>query len=420
MKSGGAGDARRASPAVRLPVAFKLLWAGTVVNRIGLLIPAFLVLFVVRQRLGTSVEAASLVAVQGAGAVIASFVGGVLADRLGARRCIVASQLLNAVVAICLSAIRWMPAFTLLVFLAGCLSTIHRPAGAAMIARTVDPRAAGRAYGLLYWATNIGSSIAPVLAGVALTVFPPGLFLLNAVTALTYAAIATRLPADAGRAAGAAAGERPPRWAALRPFITMPMSVFLVLSLALALVYMQRQSALPLDMAANGLTPSKIGTALAINGLLVVALQPIASRLSARLPMLWMFLIASVLIAVGFGLNAIVHSFPGYLAAITIWTLGEIALAPATGAYIARHGPADQQGSFQGSYLFMWNLGLSAGAPLGAWLLEITGSRLLWVGTCALGLAAGAGHIALSRRYPYDLPTRTEPPGHPDRASDPS
>jgi hypothetical protein len=50
------------------------------------------------------------------------------------------------------------------------------------------------AYGPLYWATSLGSSVSALVAGVLLNLWPPSIFLPAAASAVAYAAIALALP----------------------------------------------------------------------------------------------------------------------------------------------------------------------------------------------------------------------------------
>ena len=78
------------------PFAVKVMLAGVFINRIGGFLNIFLVLFLTAK--GYSVGQATLaLGVYGAGQVVGAFIGGVLADRLGARNATVISMAGTAV-----------------------------------------------------------------------------------------------------------------------------------------------------------------------------------------------------------------------------------------------------------------------------------------------------------------------------------
>src|SRR3990172_7824280 len=68
-----------------LPRTFWLLWAGTIVNRLGGFVIPFLALYLTGPRGLPVSQAALMVSLFGAGSFGASLIGGELADRLGRR-----------------------------------------------------------------------------------------------------------------------------------------------------------------------------------------------------------------------------------------------------------------------------------------------------------------------------------------------
>ncbi|MFE5582460.1 MFS transporter [Kitasatospora sp. NPDC056531] len=375
------------------------------VNRLGYLQASFLTLYLVHSHLTTPAQAGTVIAAQGGGSVVGALIGGAVSDRVGSRRTILGSQLAACLAALALLLFDSLALLVPLVVVLGALSTIHRPAGAALIARNVDGERLPRAYGLLYWATNIGSSFAPVISGWTTSIDPQSIFALSAAGSAGYLLIAWRLPDDPPPAADGSQGRVDVPGlvrTVFAPFSTVLIGPFLGLAFILALVYYQWQSALPMDMSLHDVDGRTIGLILGLNGLLVVALQPLVSVFAARLRMRTAFLLAAVLLGTGFGLHGVFHQVPGYLVAVAIWTCGEVVLAPMSAAFIASHSDTERQGTYQGSYYFVWNLGLAVGAPLGGWGLAAFGSTVLWGTVMALALLAGLGHLALSRRHSYD------------------
>jgi MFS family permease len=290
-------------------------------------------------------------------------------------------------------------------FLSGCTTTIHRPAGAALVAGTVPASQRARAYGLLYWASNIGVAVAPTLVGAVMELAPRFMFALNAVTSVAYAVIASRIPEPT--VGGGRKGGLPHRtWLqsfrhAVNPFVRLPIAPFLFLSFVISAIYLQCRSALPVDMAAHGLSPGAVGLALSVNGVLVVVLQPVASQFSGPARLLPKLVLACGLIGLGFLLHGFWHSEIGYVCSIGVWTLGEVVLAPLGSCLIALWARSEEQGAFQAANFFAWNLGLALGAPVGLWELENLGSTTFWTGTFVLALLVAIGHAALAKHHPY-------------------
>src|SRR4030095_16565610 len=68
-----------------LPSTYWLIWTGTLINRLGGFVIPFLTLYLTTQRAIPVSQAALMVSLFGAGAVLAQLSGGELTDRLGRR-----------------------------------------------------------------------------------------------------------------------------------------------------------------------------------------------------------------------------------------------------------------------------------------------------------------------------------------------
>ncbi|WP_328965868.1 MFS transporter [Streptomyces virginiae] len=310
-------------------------------------------------------------------------------------------------------------------FLAGCASTLHKPAGTVVVAQTLPESEHVRAFGLLYWASNIGAAISPAVSGFLLSASGYWLVALNITTALAYADLAHRLPGprpraeaapkgvadEAGAADEAGDGGRETLRGLLAPFRSPATAWFLALSFCLAAIYLQKQSALPLDMKAHGLSSQVYGLVVSLDGFLIITTQPLVSRLTRRLAVDVQFLCAAVLVAVGFGANAVAAGPWTYAAALVVWTVGEMLLVPQASAFLVRHAPPGRAGSYQGAYGFVWNLGLVVGAPLGMAVLQTWGSAALWTGALLLGLSTAAAHaLTMLRTRRRARPDRHDTP----------
>src|SRR4029453_14590144 len=79
---------------------------------------------------------------------------------------------------------------------------------------------------------------------------------------------------------------------------------FLALNFLVVLVIMQHQSTLPIAMSTDGLGPATYGWVIAVNGLMIVAGQLFVPKLIEGQGRSRVLALATVIIGVGFGLNA--------------------------------------------------------------------------------------------------------------------
>lgn len=373
-----------------LPRAFWTLWAGTLINRIGYLVEPFLAYYLTGQR-GLSVTAVGFVlAANGLGGVFSQLIAGASADRIGRRATLTLGMLANAASLIGLGYVRGFAPIIAVTFLFGITVDIYRPASQALVADLVSPADRPRAYGLLFWAVNLGFSVAMVLGGVLARAGFQWLFWGDAVTCAAFGLIVWRgvpdrrpVPSRAERTEGFGT--------VLRDAV---MIGYLGVTLAFTFVYLQAGTSLPLAMKLDGLPPGDYGLAMAVNGLLIVAVQPLAGRWLARRDHAGVLASGFVVVGAGFGLTSLAHSTVAYAAAVSVWTLGEIITAGMAASIVTDLAPAHLRGRYSGLAGAAWGAGYLL-APLGGTRLLVLGAPVLWLACAALCAAAAAGLMAL-------------------------
>jgi MFS family permease len=384
-----------------LPPVYWWLWTGTLVNRIGAFVVPFLAIYLTGG-LHRSVSYAGLVlALLGLGGTAASLAGGMLADRIGRRPTLLGAQLGTAVSLVGLGLVHGDVAVAGWALLYGFFSNATRPAFSATMTDVVAPEDRVRAFSLNYWAINLGFAIAPVLAGFLAQVSYLLLFLGDALTTLVLAAIVfLRVPEThphlPERGGSGAAPDRAPAGSFLDAVRDPVFMAFTGLAFLLALVFMQHLSTLPVAMAADGLTPAQYGTAVAVNGLLIVLLTVPATAWLTRFARSRVLAVAAVLVGGGFALTAVANSWGAYAGTVVVWTLGEILNAPVSSAVVADLAPSHARGRYQGVYSFAWGAASFLAPLLGSFAYDTVGGTALWVACGLLGVLAGAGQLLVA------------------------
>ena len=175
-----------------LPRTFWSLWAGTLVNRIGTFVEPFLALYLTQARDLSAGRAGVVVALVGGGSVISQPLGGALTDRVGRRPTLVGGMVASGLAIAALGFARSLWAIALCTLLVGIVGDLYRPASQATIADVVAIEDRRRASGLLFWAVNLGFSVA-ALGGGLLAAHGYGLlFALDAITCCGYALVVWR------------------------------------------------------------------------------------------------------------------------------------------------------------------------------------------------------------------------------------
>ncbi len=388
---------RLASFSGGLPATYWWLWTGMLVNRIGGFVVGFLGLYLTERR-GLSVgEAGVYVSLYGLGSVAAGPVAGVLADRFGRRATMLGGLVLGGLGTMSLGFAASPAALAALALAVGFVGEIYRPAVHAAVADVVRPEERPRAYGLLYWAVNLGFTFGFALGGFLATVSWTALFVGDGATTLAFAALVWRRVPETRPAhlpvepvlrtiAGVAA-----------PLRDGVFASFLGLNFLLVLVFFQFGLALPVEMRSHGISPAGYGALLTLNGVIIVFLQPLSARRLARFDRSRVMAVAAILVGTGFGLNAFCRTVPAYAGAIVVWTLGEIANQPAAASLVADLAPTALRGRYQGAFSLSWATAATVASALGGAILARLGPGALWGGCFALGLLTAAGQLAAAR-----------------------
>ncbi|MBD0735264.1 MDR family MFS transporter [Streptomyces sp. CBMA29] len=397
-----------------LPRQFWWLWTSTLVNRLGGFVVTFLALYLTVQR-GYSASYAGLVAALfGLGGAAGAVLGGVLADRIGRRPTLLATQLGAAATTAVLGFVTNPLAIAAVATLVGLTSSASRPALSAMIADLVPPKDRVRAFSLNYWAINIGFGVSAAAAGFIASEGYVWLFVGDALTTVLCAVVVyvkaqetlpvtakvTRVTGKAKARPGEAAdvGSADIR---LSDVLRDQRFMALVgLTFLLGSVMNQANSTLAVDMGAHGLSARQFGVVIAINGLVIVLLQIPVTRLVRRYGNAALLGVGSLLMAWGFGLTVLAGSVALYSLTVVVWTLGEIVHAPASMSVVADLAPATARGRYQGMYTLSWSAAAFAGPLAGGVTLDQLGRNTVWLGCAVLGTLAGAGYYLLLRGRP--------------------
>ncbi len=369
-----------------LPRAFWLLFASALVDRLG----GFGVVYLAIWLAGPSAPPGLTVATAGlamsafsVAGLVGGPVGGALADRYGRKAVLVGGLLVTAASCLVLGHMRTLVGITGATAFVGLGVNLARPAMTAAIADVVPEEHRRRAFGLHYWAINLGFAFAAAVAGVLAPFGPVVVFSLDAATSVLAAVLLVLAMRDAPRGATARARTR------MADLLTGPMRDGLMLLVVLvgfmnASMFHQASVVLAADMRADGLDTA-YGPILALNGVLIVLLQPTLTQVTTRFRAHHVMALGCALVGGGFFATAFADGAFGHAGAIAVWTLGEILLAATVPSVITRLAPEAMRASYQGMYGMAWSA--SAFAPaLGAWVTARGHSGLVWSACLGLGL----------------------------------
>lgn len=369
-----------------LPRVVWVLAGGSFINNFGSFVVPFLVLYLLHRGYGGGL-AAGAVGAYAAGKIAAGPAGGMLTDRLGPRAVTAGSMAGSAASTLALAAVRG-PALTMATAaVCGLVSQLYRPATSAILAAAVPDPQRVRAFGVYQLGVSAGATAGPAIGGLVAEHSFLALFAADAATSLCWAILAWRaLP---GMPPGTVAVPAQPPASRRRVLGDRRLARLLAVTVLVNLALFQAQTTLPLWVHRQGLPTSVYGLLLALNSALVTALQLPATRLTGRWRPEPVIAAASVIIGAGFTLLALAHTALLLAAAVTAWSLGEIAQWPVAAAYTTSLAPPGMTGRYAGARSFCYGLALLL-APLAGTALYHLNPTLLWAACGAAGICAAA------------------------------
>ena len=370
-----------------------MLCAGTFINRFGSFVVPFLVLHLTR--LGHSpARAGFAVAAYGTGHLIASIVGGYLADRIGRRKTIAFSMFAGAGAMLALSQAHDFEMIVGLTALLGLASEMHRPAASALIVDLVPVEQRVTAFALFRLSINAGFAFGPATAGFLAEKSFVWLFWGDALTSAVFGVIALiALPRGIRNASAIS------HWAEELKTVCADrrLIVFLTAVFPATVVFFQMTSSLALHVKSVGLSSAAYGMLISLNGLIIILFELPLTAYTQRLPARPVIAAGYFLTGLGYAVTYFARDAWTLAGTVMIWTLGEMFSAPVATAYIASLAPENLRGRYMGLFSFTWSLGLMTGPALGtAMFANSPGQLFLLCG--ALGTISALMVLASARK----------------------
>jgi MFS family permease len=402
-----------------LPVLARLLIAGAGIMSLAnsVTIP-FLAVFL-RRELG--LEPGMIGFIIGSSvffSIFAGFVGGSLSDILGRARLLLTSLLgvIGSFIGLYFSD-SVASVFILNAALA-LSSSFFAPVGKALLSDLLPQQRRAKTFSYQYMATNMGYAIGPVVGSAAGLAGGRSAFLVGALGYSVYlfglAAVLRLAPAAvAAGPTGPGAIEKQHVGSVLRGLAESARIVaidrrllFLILAgLLLEAVHGRISSLLAQYLSvgfANGVTI--LGYVLATNAVTVVVLQVLVSRFMEKRNPVTSITVGGLLTVAGMAGFAMADNLWHFIAAMVVFSLGEILIYPAEFAIIDRIAPEDSRGAYFGAQTFA-QIGVFIGPFTGGLLLGAYGGTAMFLGVGMFALASVVIYLLVGRRIPGLAPT---------------
>ena len=384
-----------------LPQRTWLLCTAAFLNRCGSMVVPLLGPYLKKEFQFTPDEAGWVVGLYGIGAMLGSWLGGQLTDRIGPVRLQVLALGCSALWMLLMTQFHTATHVVAAVFVLGVVNDAFRPGSNTAAAMSAPLPLRRKALSLNRFALNLGWAFGPTIGGYLVVKDFTWMFVVDGATcglAALWLAVRLRgwnpLPPPKSE-------DEPQHHG--RPLRDPHFRALMVANLCVLLAFMQYFTTGPRVFLDQGHSEATIGWILAINPVLIVLGEmPIVHSLRRRRPLPTIALGALLV-----GLGYLCMLLPFDLAAIVLGMVvvagGELLQMPMLGSYVNELAPDHARGAYNGAYSVNFTLALVLAPIGGGYLYAWAGAPALWT-SCGLLGALSAGLFLWARR--------SAPPAH--------
>lgn len=291
-----------------------------------------------------------------------------------------------------------------LVILSSILGAFYQPVAHAMVADVVGREKRVEAYSIVRIGGNLGWALGPAIGGFVSVVSYSFLFLIASLTALIAGAlillfIKETLPELENRSKFS-----------FKDLIEIRRDrlffLYCVISLFLFTVIGQLVATFSVfSVGSVGISKTLLGYLYTLNGAIVVLFQFPMSKFVERYRLTRMLVYGSVLYLIGYFSVGLATSFTWLFACMTMVSVAEIAVMPASMTMVANMASERHRGRYMGTFSLVHSLGWAVGPLLGGFLLDLFVSQpiIVWGGISSLALASALGYQWLAAKLPISV-----------------
>jgi predicted MFS family arabinose efflux permease len=383
-----------------LPREAWLLFVVNLVNSSGAMVVFFLSLYLTRRLGFTPVRAGQALSLYGLGSLAGGYLGGWFSDRLGSTAVQKLSLSISGGFLILLGQVRSAGGILPVLFLFSVAAGALYPANAASMSRVCPPELQVKGFALNRLANNLGITIGPAVGGLLALRDYRLIFWADGLTCIAAAALFLLIwkrpevdlrKAEAKRRLPQSGGARLPRH-------DVPFLALMLIVIIWGAVFVQIFATFPLYMrSVYGLAEDQIGRLLAVNTILIVALEMAIMEKIRTYSRTRMINLSFLLLGLGFGLMPLGRGFLYAGFTVAVWTFGEILSMPLVSALIAQRSSPETRGRYMGMFSFAFSLAFIVGPAGGAAVYGHFGSRALWFGCAGVSGLLAVAFLALTR-----------------------
>jgi len=375
---------------------------------------------------------ATLISINAGTGLLASFLAGTLANKVGRKVVMVFSLAMNGIAYFFLMRAETYPHFFILMILIGLSNPLYQVGADAMLADIIPSEKRTNAYAINRIANNAAFAMGPAIGGFLATTSYNLAFYCATAGFITYSLLLFFLARETlGKSPNYLNAEKVSerrfelpkqgqisKVPAISHLRSRPdtnehsknnlgygyvfrdkgyMAFVILISLGLIAPTML-WILMPVYAKTNfGIPESLYGWILTTNALMCVFIQYSVTQVTRRYKTLPVASVGMLVYAVGAGSVAIMSGFRGFWLSMVILTFGELTLVPTASKYVADLAPANLRGRYMSLYWLGWGLARTLAPLIGGFLNDNVFPRAIWIGALLIGLTSTFGLYALNR-----------------------
>lgn len=371
------------------------------VNRSGTMVLPFMTLYLTSKEMHRSLsEAGFVMALFGLGSIVGAYFGGKFSDKIGFYKVQLFTLFGGGILFILLGQMKSYPLICVFTFLLSMVNEAFRPANSSSIAFYSNPENRTRSYSLNRLSINLGWAIGASIGGLVAAFNYELLFWVDGLTNILAAGLLFYFlkPNIQLKKEEVKAEEVPIVMSAYKDKIYL---WFLLLMTLFSCCFVQLFTTIPKyfrdDMLLN---ESYIGFIMAINGVIIVAIEMVLIyTLEKRNRNTQYIIIGLVMCAMAY-LSLLIPGNAKLISLVMILfiTVGEIMAMPFMNVFWTQRSNDKNRGQYAALYTMSWGVGNVMGPFLCSALVDATNFKVMFVVLGIVLLATSFGFIKLSKK----------------------
>jgi MFS family permease len=353
---------------------------------------------------------AILISINAGTGLIASFLAGTLADKIGRKFVMIFSLAMMGIAYFFLMRAETYPQFVVLMILIGLSNPLYQVGADAMLADMIPSEQRTDAYAINRIANNAAFAVGPAVGGFLASTSYTLAFYAAAIGFISYSLLMLFLSHETlDKTLGREKVDSLATQARLSPEAGFSQDGYLhvfkdksyisfVLLTGLGLIAPTMLWILmPVYAKTNfNLPEAMYGWIPTTNAAMCVLIQYSVTQVTRKYKTLPVTAVGMLIYALSVGSVALMTGFWGFLLSMVLLTFGELTVVPTASKYVADVAPAHLRGRYMSLYWFGWGLARTLSPLIGGYLNDAFFPQAIWIGGLLIGLTSAAGLFLLN------------------------